>query len=127
MEYSSEQQAGNGYICLQQASHIIWHLMCVSYVVVPAHFSNSSSVMVPENKEPLIRRFYHTGTFKLWSSYRKIDNCQLFRKNPFWTSVHLFHYLPKNIARLLAERLRNEKNTNTDTDVFLPGVHLGCL
>lgn len=33
---------------------VMCHLMCVSYVVLSAHFSNSSQVTVPENKEALI-------------------------------------------------------------------------
>ena len=64
------------------------HLICVSYVVLSAHFSNSSPATVPENKEALIFEVFMCGCIQTVEWYLRIYNSPLFNKDPSGPSMH---------------------------------------
>ena len=104
------------------------HLICVSYVVLSAHFSNSSPATVPENKEALIFEVFMCGCIQTVEWYLRIDNWQLFKKDTSGPSMHLSHCHPRKKKRRNQTRAagwKPPKLINYRCISFLPGAFSG--
>lgn len=100
------------------------HLICVSYVVLSAHFSNSSPATVPENKGALIFEVFMCGCIQTVEWYLRIDKWQLFKKDTSGRSMHLSRYHPKKKIQTRAAGWKPPKLINYRCISFLPSAFL---